>query len=54
MKKLFQLVFGDARNIASVCLALAAAWLTWRMAPEASGWVLAIALMLAAAWQARR
>jgi hypothetical protein len=52
MKKVFQLVFGDARNVASVVIALALAWACARWAPDASGWALVAALVASAFWQA--
>lgn len=52
MKKVFQLIFGDARNIASVAAAMALAWSVAQWLPAASGWTLAAALIAAAFWQA--
>ncbi len=52
MKKLFQLVFGDARNVASVALAVALALALARVAPQWSGWLLVLVLLGAASWQA--
>jgi hypothetical protein len=52
MKKVFQLIFGDARNVASVAVAVALAWATAQVLPAASGWVLLLALVAAAVWQA--
>lgn len=53
MKKVFQLVFGDARNVASVAVAVALAWAAAQWLPAASGWVLVAALIAGAFWQAR-
>ncbi|SCC91997.1 conserved hypothetical protein [Thiomonas sp. X19] len=52
MKKVFQLIFGDVRNVASVMLAVALAWMVAQWMPSASGWVLVAALFAAAFWQA--
>lgn len=52
MKKLLQLIFGDARNVASVALALLAAYGLSRVAPAASGVLLLLILIAAAAAQA--
>ncbi|HWF97911.1 MAG TPA: hypothetical protein VN691_01895 [Steroidobacteraceae bacterium] len=52
MRKLLQLVFGDARNVASVAVALLAAYGISRIAPAASGAVLVLVLIAAAAVQA--
>jgi len=52
MKKILQLIFGDVRNVASVTVAVALAWATAQVLPEASGWVLVAALIAAAVWQA--
>ena len=52
MKKVFQLIFGDGRNIASVAVALALAWGVAQWLPAASGWALAAALIAAAFWMA--
>jgi hypothetical protein len=52
MKKVVQLVFGDARNVASVAVAVALAWAVGQWLPAASGWVLVAALIAAAFWQA--
>ena len=54
MKKLMQLVFGDARNVASVALAITLALLLARVAPAWAGWLLVVALLGAAYWQAAR
>ena len=54
MKKLLQLVFGDARNVASVAFALGLALLAARVAPALAGWLLVAALLAAAYWQASR
>ncbi len=54
MRKLLQLVFGDAGNVVSVAAALLLAWITALWQPEAAGWVAAVALLAAAAWQAAR
>jgi len=51
MKKLLQLVFGDARNVASVAVALLAAFGLSRLAPAAAGPALALLLIAAAALQ---
>ena len=52
MRKIFQLIFGDARNVASVMLAVALAWIVAPWMPSASGWVLVATLFAAAFWQA--
>ena len=52
MKKVFQLIFGDARNVASVAVAVALAWGAAQWQPAASGWVLVAALIAATFWQA--
>jgi hypothetical protein len=52
MRKLLQLIFGDLRNAISVAVALLAAYGVSRVAPEASGAVLALLLIAAAAVQA--
>jgi hypothetical protein len=52
MKKVLQLVFGDARNVASVAIALLAAYGVSRLAPAAAGAALVVFLILAAAVQA--
>ncbi|MBN2690665.1 MAG: hypothetical protein JXR43_02235 [Burkholderiaceae bacterium] len=52
MKKVLQLIFGDARNVASVAAAVALAWAVAIALPAASGWVLVAALIVAAVWQA--
>ena len=52
MKKVLQLVFGDAGNVASVVTAVVLAWATARWTPALSGWVLTAALVGAAFWQA--
>jgi hypothetical protein len=52
MKKLFQLVFGDVRNVVAVVLSVGLAWLVAQRAPAASGWVLFAAIVAAAVWQA--
>ena len=52
MRKLLQLVLGDVRNVTSVALALVAAYGLARIAPGASGALLAIVLIAAAAAQA--
>jgi len=52
MKKVFQLIFGDARNVASVAIAVALAWAAAQVLPASSGWVLVAALITAAVWQA--
>ncbi len=52
MRKLLQLIFGDLRNVASVAVALLAAVGVSRVAPAASGAVLALILIAAAAVQA--
>ena len=51
MKKVLQLIFGDARNIASVGVAVLLAWAVARWEPAASGWVLVAALVAASVWQ---
>jgi ABC-type glycerol-3-phosphate transport system permease component len=53
MRKLLQLVFGDARTVVSVALALGAAYGLSRIAPAASGALLVIILTAAAAAQSR-
>jgi hypothetical protein len=52
MKKVLQLIFGDARNVASVAVAVGLAWGAAQWLPASSGWVLAAALIAAAFWQA--
>lgn len=52
MKKLLQLIFGDARNAGSVALALLAAYGLSRIAPGASGAALALILIGSAALRA--
>jgi len=52
MRKLLQLIFGDLRNVASVALALIAAYALSKVAPAASGALLVLALAAAAAVQA--
>lgn len=52
MRKLLQLVFGDLRNVASVAVALLAAYGLSRAAPGAAGAALALLLIAAAALQA--
>ena len=52
MKKLFQLVFGDIRNVLSVLVALAVAALLARAEPGAAGPALVLLLLAAAWWQA--
>jgi hypothetical protein len=52
MRKLLQLIFGDARNVASVAAALLAAYGVSRLAPGAAGAILASLLIAAAALQA--
>lgn len=52
MRKLLQLVFGDRRNVASVAVALLAAYGVSRLVPAAAGAALALLLMVAAALQA--
>ena len=52
MKKLVQLIFGDLRNVASVALALGAAYGLARISPALSGMLLVIVLLGAAAMQA--
>lgn len=52
MRKLLQLVFGDPRNVASVALALAAAYGLSRGAPALGGALLVLMLIGAAAVQA--
>ncbi|MGC8702410.1 MAG: hypothetical protein ACP5GC_05400 [Thiomonas sp.] len=52
MKKILQLIFGDARNVASVATAVALAWAAAQVLPATSGWVLMAALIAAAVWQA--
>jgi hypothetical protein len=52
MKKVLQLIFGDARNVASVAVAVGLAWVAAQWLPAASGWVLVAALIAAAFWQA--
>ncbi len=52
MRKLLQLIFGDARNTASVAVALLAAYGLSRAAPGAAGAALALLLIGAAALQA--
>lgn len=51
MKKLIKLIFGDLRNVTSVAVALACAYGAFRWQPELAGWLLAILLLGAAAWQ---
>jgi hypothetical protein len=52
MRKLAQLIFGDLRNVASVAVALLAAYGLSRLAPGASGALLVLILIGAAAVQA--
>jgi hypothetical protein len=52
MRKLLQLIFGDPRNVAAVALALLAAYGLARIAPAASGALLVLVLLAAAALQA--
>lgn len=52
MRKLLQLVFGDARNVTAVALALFSAYGAARIAPAAGGAVLVVVLIGAAAVQA--
>jgi hypothetical protein len=52
VKKLLQLLFGDARNASSVALALVAACGLARIAPDASGALLALLLIGSAALRA--
>lgn len=52
MRKLLQLIFGDARNAASVAVALLAAYGVSRAAPGAAGAALAVLLIAAATLQA--
>jgi hypothetical protein len=52
VRKLLQLIFGDARNASSVALALLAAYGLARIAPGASGPLLVLILIGTAAWRA--
>jgi hypothetical protein len=52
MKKLLQLIFGDLRNVGSVMVALLAAYGVSRAAPAASGALLVLMLIGAAAIRA--
>ena len=52
MRKLLQLIFGDLRNVSSVAVALLAAFGISRVAPQASGALLVLLLIGAAAAQA--
>ncbi len=52
VRKLLQLVFGDLRNVASVVVALLAAYGVSRLVPAAAGAALALLLIGAAALQA--
>jgi hypothetical protein len=52
VRKLLQLVFGDLRNATSVAVALLTAYGISRIAPAASGAVLVLILIAAAAVQA--
>ncbi len=52
MKKLFQLVFGDVRNVLSVAVALVAAQALARYVPGTAGPALVLLLLAAAWWQA--
>lgn len=52
MRKVLQLIFGDARNAVSVAVALFAAYGVSRAAPGAAGAALALLLIAAAALQA--
>lgn len=52
MRKLLQLIFGDARNASAVALALVAAYGLSRIAPGASGALLALVLIGSAALRA--
>ena len=51
MRKLLQLIFGDLRNVASVAVALLAAYAVSRLVPAAAGAALALLLIAAAALQ---
>ncbi|HEY1890093.1 MAG TPA: hypothetical protein VGG63_06785 [Steroidobacteraceae bacterium] len=53
MRKVLQLIFGDARNIASVAVALLAAYGVSHLEPAAAGATLALLLIASAALQAR-
>jgi ABC-type glycerol-3-phosphate transport system permease component len=52
VRKLLQLIFGDARNVISVAVAVLAAYGLSRVAPGAAGALLALLLIAAAAAQA--
>jgi hypothetical protein len=52
MRKLLQLIFGDQRNVASVAVALLAAYGVSRLVPAVAGAALAVLLIVAAALQA--
>jgi len=52
VRKVLQLIFGDPRNVTSVALALLAAYGLSRAAPAASGALLVLILIAAAAIQA--
>lgn len=52
MSRLLRLIFGDLRNVASVAVALLAAYGISRFAPGAAGAALALLLIAAAAVQA--
>ena len=52
MRKVLQLIFGDARNVTSVVVALLVACGVSRLVPEAAGAVLALLLIAGAALQA--
>ncbi len=51
MKKILQLVFGDVRNVVSVGLALACAFVGERWIPGFAGWILVVVILAAGLWQ---
>jgi hypothetical protein len=52
VRKLLQLIFGDLRNVSGVAVALLAGFAISRVAPQASGVLLVLLLIGAAAAQA--
>lgn len=52
MKRLIKLVFGDVRNVASVAVALIAAYGASRWQPDLAGWLLVVVVLGATVWQA--
>ncbi len=52
MKKLFQLIFGDFRNLVSVGLGILLAYAAGHWVHAAAGWTLVAVLLAAGFWQA--